>query len=413
MLAREEDLSGDLWPAHPKPQPDELLSSWLVRLTMAHGLKLHTFCSLIWPRKQIWNRDIDKSADEWMLDILAQKTGTPLEKVFGTTLAAYQGKVYEKHNPFGNTIWIMPVGVYHRKRRQFGLQFCPVCLAEDSKPYFRRRWRLAFMTCCEQHGITLLDRCPQCGDSINFHRNEMGDRNKQAPDSVVHCHACRFDLREAVSQVSVHEPEAVIFQKRLSQAVKDGWTEVGGYGFTHSHLYFLVLHQLLRLFGLGKRAATLQRAANRSFGCATFAVPSRKEKRDVEHFRVDERQKLLSMARCILEDWPRRFISFCENNQIWSASLLRDMDYAPFWYWSVIHDYLYRVSYCPSDREICSIVKYIIKTGGIPYKKAISRYLGANDAFRKRKEGASFLIDSFRCPKNVLRHRKVKVVSIL
>ena len=45
MRAQKYDtgLSGRLWPAHVKPQQDELLSSWLVRLAMAHGVKLHTF----------------------------------------------------------------------------------------------------------------------------------------------------------------------------------------------------------------------------------------------------------------------------------------------------------------------------------------------------------------------------------
>lgn len=414
MRALRMESSGRLWPAHLKPKPDELLSSWLVRLIMSHGLKLHTFCSLIWPRKQIWTRDIDKCADERMLSLLAQKTGTPFEKVFETTLAAYQGTIYEKHNPFGNTRWIMPLGIYHRTRRQFGLQFCPICLAQDCTPYYRRRWRLAFITCCEQHRITLMDQCPSCGEPINFHRSEMGDRKKQTPISMVHCHACQFDLRDAVDLVSpARDPEEINFQKRLLQAVRDGWIEVNGYGPVYSHLYFIVLHQFLRLFGLGRKSAALQKAARRSFDCETLTIDSVQEIRDIEHFRVYERRKLLSIARCLLEDWPDRFISFCESNRIWSAILLRDMDYVPFWYWSVVHDYLYRISYYSSEQEICSVVKYIIKTGGIPYKKAVSKILGANDVFRKRKKVGSFIIDSFRCSKKLSRRREVKVVSIL
>ena len=54
-------LSGTLWPAHPKPLPDELLSSWMVRIAGQHGLKLHTFASAVWPGISIWNRDIDRS----------------------------------------------------------------------------------------------------------------------------------------------------------------------------------------------------------------------------------------------------------------------------------------------------------------------------------------------------------------
>jgi len=171
-------VSRTLWPIHLRPKKDELLSSWLVRLAMAHGLKLHTFCSTVWPGKQIWNRDIDKCADEALLDVLSRKTAVSRSDVSRTTLAAYEGYVYERHNANGNTLWIMPLGVYHRTRTGFGLQYCPKCLSEDDVPYYRRCWRLAFITCCETHAVTLLDRCNQCGAAVNFHRDEMGDRHK-------------------------------------------------------------------------------------------------------------------------------------------------------------------------------------------------------------------------------------------
>src|SRR5918911_766517 len=147
--AHDAGLSGQVWPAHVKPRRDELLSSWLVRLAAAHALKLHTFCALVWTRrKQIWNRDIEKCADDSILSLLAEKTATPPDKVTRTTLSDYQGRLYERHNPYGNTRWIMPVGIYHRTRRRYGLQFCPRCLAEDKEPYYRRAWRLAFVTFC-------------------------------------------------------------------------------------------------------------------------------------------------------------------------------------------------------------------------------------------------------------------------
>src|SRR5947209_10971922 len=172
-----------LWPVHLKPKDDELLSSWLVRLAWAHGVKLHTFCSLAWPGKQIWNRDIDKSADAEMVEVLSTKTGTNIERARATTLAAYENVLYEKHNLFGPTSWIMPVGIYHRRRRQFGLQYCPHCLAEDKEPYYRRKWRLAFIVTCERHHIVLHDRCPRCEKPINFHRDEMGNHRKFVADS--------------------------------------------------------------------------------------------------------------------------------------------------------------------------------------------------------------------------------------
>ena len=99
--------------------PDELLSSWLVRLARRSGLKLQTFCRMNFGDRSIWNRDIDKLADESLLKILVVGTGTPPEQVFNTTLAAYRDWLYLQHNPYGNTQWVLPLGVYHRLRRGY------------------------------------------------------------------------------------------------------------------------------------------------------------------------------------------------------------------------------------------------------------------------------------------------------
>ena len=152
----------DPWPVRPKPLPDEILSSWLMRLAMAHGVKLHTLSTATWPQKAVWNRDIDKSADEEVVRVLAGKTATSLERAWSTVLSAYEGRLFESYNYYGPTPWLLPVGVYHRVRQRYGQQFCPRCLAEDEEPYYRRRWRLAFMVCCEHHRVTLCDRCPRC-----------------------------------------------------------------------------------------------------------------------------------------------------------------------------------------------------------------------------------------------------------
>src|SRR5205814_803631 len=81
-------------------------------------------------------------------------------------------------------------------RQNFGQQFCPLCLHEDKEPYYRKRWRLAFMTCCEIHAVALLDRCPQCGSPVNFHRNELGDPNVSHAVSTTHCFKCALDLSD-------------------------------------------------------------------------------------------------------------------------------------------------------------------------------------------------------------------------
>src|ERR1700687_1233098 len=106
------DRESALWPARVKPRDDELLSSWIVRLAAANFLKLHSFCKFVWPNRALWNRDIDKSADRGFVSPLIRSTGTPPARAWATTMASFEGRLYETHNANGNTQWIMPIGVY-------------------------------------------------------------------------------------------------------------------------------------------------------------------------------------------------------------------------------------------------------------------------------------------------------------
>ena len=67
-----------LWPIRYKLLPDELLSSWLVRLAHGFGLKVQTFSNLLFGcNYQVWNRDIDRFAPDWLVEQLSSHTGTP------------------------------------------------------------------------------------------------------------------------------------------------------------------------------------------------------------------------------------------------------------------------------------------------------------------------------------------------
>lgn len=59
-----------LWPVHLKPRPDEVTSSWIVRLAIGHGYTPNLFCRGVWGKKNIWNRDIDKFPIEGMFPTL-------------------------------------------------------------------------------------------------------------------------------------------------------------------------------------------------------------------------------------------------------------------------------------------------------------------------------------------------------
>jgi hypothetical protein len=378
-------FSAVLWPAHLKPKDDELLSSWLVRLASAHGMKLHTFCSITWPGKQIWNRDIDKSADAEVAQSLFEKTGTSLKRVCATMLSSYENILYERHNHFGPTSWIMPIGIYHRRRRQFGLQFCPRCLAEDKEPYYRRRWRLAFIIVCERHRILLHDRCPKCEEPINFHRDEMGNYRKFVADSLTLCYACRFDLQTIKSNIVVSATaEEARFTCILLKTINAGFIQISEGVATYSHLFFVGLRQLMKILAMrDKRIVKLRKAISEIYRVEIYTPPVLGSI-DIQELGIEKRRQLLGLARCLLQEWPYRFIEFSQKFKVWSSLWLRHLESpqrphslpAPFWFWSIVHEHLYRAKYCPSEEEINAAIRYLKVKRKIVNNSALARLLG-------------------------------------
>jgi len=164
-------LSGHVLPIHPQPKPDEIFSSWFCRIAQDNGMKLHTLEVQLWGRdKQIWTRDIDRSIDEPTLAKVAAVSSTTIERARETCLRSYEGRMFERLNVAGNSDWILPSGIFHRKRKRPGMQFCPLCLATDETPYYRKAWRLALSTFCDLHDVMLHDRCPKCQSPVIFHR---------------------------------------------------------------------------------------------------------------------------------------------------------------------------------------------------------------------------------------------------
>jgi len=191
-------LSGTLWPIRYKPLDDELLSCWLVRLSHGHGLKVQTFCNLLFGnRLQVWNRDIDRLAPSWLLDELIARTGTMRNRAELTTLRVFEGVLYPHFKESGNLAWVLAAQVYHRQRMGYAQQFCARCLSEDEVPYFRKTWRVALKTVCIRHQCMLWDRCPKCEVGVAFHRMDMGRPFVPENGALAACFNCGFNLAAA------------------------------------------------------------------------------------------------------------------------------------------------------------------------------------------------------------------------
>lgn len=374
-----------LWPLHLKPQDDEILSSWLVRLAQAHGLKPYSFCHLAWPGKSIWNRDIDKSADQDILTLLSDRTAVSEDRVFATTLHAYEGVISEHLNPFGHSRWILPVGVYHRTRTRYGLQFCPCCLAEDPKPYYRKYWRLGFVTVCTQHGCRLLDRCASCEGAVSPHRNSVD------PDALTVCSTCGADFREFIPYRDEHTTEHVLFLTQLMEVMAQGYATLPTAGWLYAHLFFTGLHRIASLMASDRNGRRL-----RPYFRHQIPIPEQNYGSGggilVIRLDTEARFAIMAMVQSLLADWPEHFLAFCHAMKLTSSDLLRDMREVPYWYEEIVKTHFYSALYVPSVIEVEEVIRYLRKHGNNFDKSDVSKLLGVQDVFRGRPELLRLLI---------------------
>jgi hypothetical protein len=165
-------------------QSDELLSSWLVRVAMAQGCDPLVLTGHFWPQRRVWTVDLDRGS------VGSPVAGMALsdDALSNMTLRDIAARIMCPVSRAATWPWILAAGCRNRARHG-GLQFCPCCLASDARPYYRRRWRLAWHTGCSIHDCTLLDHCDTCGAVLEPHRLTLADAH------VAICANCKADLR--------------------------------------------------------------------------------------------------------------------------------------------------------------------------------------------------------------------------
>lgn len=325
-------LSGTLWPIHLKPLPDELLSSWIVRLSHAHGYKSQTMCRILFGRNRaIWNRDIDRLAPSEVGEILVKITGATVDQFERSTLRAYEGSLFERHNPNGMTRWLVPLGICHRTRKRPGLMFCLQCLRDDAEPYFRRRWRLAFSTVCTKHKCHLLDACPKCTSPLAPHRADMQGRKCFTPAGLnVHCWKCGFDLRNC-KVTEMPDDSLIRIQMLLEHALDHGYLDWSDNHAMHSLVFFDGVRELIT--GITSRQ-TLVRLKKQ--GDSNFVNLAGWPRMGLEMASLPMRRNLFQSLAVVLDNWPENFVDLIRNRGLRYSDLKGDSEQRAFWYEDVI-----------------------------------------------------------------------------
>lgn len=327
-------LSGRVLPAHPKSLPDELLSSWLVRIAEANAIKLHTLTRLVLKGvPNPWIRDIDRQRRNGLWRRLGTLTGTSFRDVRRTTLASFEGHIFPKLHLSGQMRWVLPLKPRSSRRFGFGLQFCPQCLATDDQPYFRRRWRLGFVMFCPDHNAMLHDACPACGATIAVHRRDFGrEINEALPLSM--CNECGADLAGGSSVTpDVYDESTFRLYARLLKGLK--WPKARTRSKSLEHL--AVLHQLCKIIVSSRNHGALEQHI-----CDQLGIDPQVETRGrlpFEQRRIGERYFAVSLAFWLMGDLRTRLAEAWSTKAVLFNSLLKDFRDCPGWFTKIAREF--------------------------------------------------------------------------
>lgn len=366
----EGRYSASKFPLKLRPLEDELLSSWVTRLALLHRTMPMTFTNLYLPetKNRFWSVDIDLQADPPILAALSQKSGTPVEELHQMTLKSYEGYLFEKaYRKTGGTPFVQPLGLRGRRSTLPGLRYCPECLLTDKQPYFRKKWRLALSIVCLKHLCYLRDRCPTCSTPLTpYLACKAGGLDV--------CYKCGSELSKA--QPSEKMGIVAEVTERLFSAIMNGFLIRNGVP-TYSHLYFQVLHQMLKLMSNRRYGAKMREAV----GLAPVDVTGRKA---FELMQIKDQAEMLVSGVWLLDEWPERFVAICNRQRFLSSALLRDLREVPFWYWKVVTEFLYRPDRLVTNMEIKEALNFMRNHGIRVTEAALSKIVGVQQVFRKR-----------------------------
>ena len=276
------------WPVPVYPEPDEILSSWLVRAALALGCDPLSLTAALWPGWRAWLMDIDRSLSSEHLRALSGSSGlSPDDLTRMTLLRHLDGKLFLHGKDLAVLPWVISIGSRARQHAM-GAQFCPECLLE-SPPYHRWQWRLAWFTHCPVHQCVLVANCPVCHTPVQYHRLTV-----EAPHVGV-CFSCGYDFTKTQPQFMA--PESMTFQALAIRVWNDGVADWGSEQISTADWFALVkfLIHLIRQSAMQKNTFRLARFVQ-STGIDLASRPMLPTQLAIEHLSINERACLFAAA---------------------------------------------------------------------------------------------------------------------
>jgi hypothetical protein len=316
-----------LLPYRPKPQLDELLSSWLIRLANAYRMEFSEFLDLLGLQLFIQTSNLDRVAPQALITSVAELTGTEHASI-DAMLLHRRLKVLNSANVDINSRawpWSIPIGVSRLFGRINGFQICPLCLLEASAPHFTWQSCVSLYCSCTKHGVMLIDRCPNCGSSIHASaQGLLGIRRASAGNLLIQleiCSTCCNDLRFA--RVIPAPANLIVVQSQVDNLIRSSLTEEAA----SAERFVTLRHLVSLLYGenLGLESFRSVVAQHCGIDRVDIRIPYESDQHILpyEESDVATRANVLSAAIWLTEDWPNRFVSCSREAEVRYPALQR------------------------------------------------------------------------------------------
>lgn len=302
-----------VWPLVPALLQDELISSWLMRCTLAQGCDATTLTGEVWPGLRYWSSDPDRELSIEQSLHLNRLSGIPAAALRATTLQPlYQSMTGTSVFPKGIAPWFLCLGCRNR-RRSGGLQYCPKCFKERI-PHYLIQDRLAWHSACQLHRVILLDRCECCHAPLCPHLLVPPDQ------TLGRCHRCGYELGLASTEMA--PVKALNFQLAADELFSKSSLRYGG-----NHLVLSEWFALSRwMIGILRTAARAPSPCTEMFfrelGVNLPELRPPPTGLPFEYLSPVDRAGLLTHVWSMLEVGPERLMAVAECERIRPSLLL-------------------------------------------------------------------------------------------
>lgn len=281
--------NSNLIPVRLSPHQDEILSSWLIRSSLANGSDPEGWAGGIWPDYRLWTRDIDRHLPKNIIVRLCKIVDMSYRDIADMTLEPIIKEITNRSTLNPNTAWpwVIPTGLRSRSRIN-GLHFCPTCF--NGEPiYFKKQWRLSWNVACPDHNVLLQIYCPQCHTAFSPHLVTYRDSD------LKRCQKCGLSLQK--SPLEIADSSTVMFQEYLNSAALRGGAESAKFPLLKgsvSELFYSV-RILLRFFHRVSRCKAV-RSVVRGIGADVIEPVVRYTGNSLETAESDERHYLMALV---------------------------------------------------------------------------------------------------------------------